>query len=169
MSEVAPLAVPSLATSVRKGQALIDGLAAFNAQIETDLKQPGRTPAGIAMILNAHASRMEKVGIAIRKALDQAQSVVTNETIETSEAQQRSAESLRLRLKKESKALYEQEFETVLTIIKQSPPTMSGVIWLKDRNRISITKRINRQRIKGPLHGYLDRYEIKDKIGRAHV
>ncbi|AEV65811.1 dermonecrotic toxin domain-containing protein [Pseudomonas ogarae] len=163
MSDPPPLAVPSLDTSVRKGQALIDGLTAFKAQIEQDLKKPSRTPAGVAMILNTHASRMEKVGIAIRKALDQAQSVATNETIEISEAQQRSAESLRLRLKRESKSLYEQEFETVLNIIKQSPPTMSGVIWLKDRNRISITERINRQRIKGPMHGFLDRYEIKDK------
>jgi hypothetical protein len=163
VTPAAPLAIPSLATSVQKGQALIEGLPAFKAQVENDLKKPGRTPAGIGLILSAHASRMEKVGIAIRKALDQVQGVVTNETVEVSEAEQRSAESLRLRLKKESKTLYEQEFETVLGVIKQSPPTMSGLIWLKERNRISIKKQINRQRSKGPRHGYLDRYEIRDK------
>ncbi|QGA52856.1 dermonecrotic toxin domain-containing protein [Pseudomonas brassicacearum] len=157
------LAIPALQTSIRKGQALIDGLADFKAQIERDLKQPNRTPAGIAMIMNAHASRMAKVGIALKAALDQALSVVTNETIELSPQEQRSVDALRLQLKKESMALYAQEFETVLNIIKQSPPTMTGVIWLKDRNRISIAKRKNRQRIKTPTQGYLDRYEITDK------
>ncbi|WVV48045.1 hypothetical protein THH46_31365 [Pseudomonas sp. NA13] len=83
------------------------------------------------MIMNAHASRMAKVGIALKAALDQAQSVVTNETIELSPQEQRSVDALRLQLKKESMALYAQEFETVLNIIKQSPPTMTGVIWLK--------------------------------------
>jgi hypothetical protein len=43
---------------------------------------------------------------------------------------------------------------------------MSDVIWLKDRNLISIKKQISRQRKKGPLHGYLDRYEIKDLTDR---
>lgn len=159
----AALAVPSLETSVKKGQALIDGLAAFKTQLQKDVRQPGRTPAGIGLVLSAHASRMEKVGIAIRKALDQAQGIETNETLEIPEADQRSAESLRLLLKKESTALYQEEFETVQSIILQSPPTMGSVIWLKDRNRISITKRINRQRNKGPLFGYLDRYEIKER------
>ncbi len=164
----APLPIPALQTSIRKGQALIDGLAEFKAQIERDLKQPNRTPAGIAMIMNAHASRMAKVGIALKAALDQAQSVATNETIELSPQEQRSVDALRLQLKKESMALYAQEFETVLSIIKQSPPTMSGVTWLKDRNRISIAKRKNRQRIKTPIQGYLDRYEITDnKTGKT--
>nr|BFE92917.1 hypothetical protein GCM10020185_34530 [Pseudomonas brassicacearum subsp. brassicacearum] len=46
MSDPPPLAVPSLDTSVRKGQTLIDGLTAFKAQIEQDLKksQAGHRP-----------------------------------------------------------------------------------------------------------------------------
>lgn len=162
-SNAAPLAIPALATSVQKGQGLIDGLAAFKAGIEKDLQQPNRTPAGIAMVLNAHASRMEKVGAAIKTALDQAQNTVTNETTGLSQEKKRAAESLRLQLKTESTALYAQEFETVLDVIKQSPPSMSGVIWLKDRNQIHITKRMSRQRIKTPVRGYLDRYEIRDR------
>ncbi|MBC3363579.1 DUF6543 domain-containing protein [Pseudomonas sp. SWRI154] len=158
-----PLAVPALETSVSKGQALIDGLPAFKARIETDLQQPERTPAGIAMILSTHARRMETVGIAIRKALDQVQGVTTNETVEPPPEQQRSAESLRLQLKRESTALWDQEYESVLSLIKQSPPTMSGVVWLKERNLIRITKTINRRRIKNPQTQFLDRYEIKDR------
>ncbi|MBC3373051.1 hypothetical protein HU762_03765 [Pseudomonas sp. SWRI92] len=158
-----PQVIPTLETSLRKGQALLDGLPAFKAQIEKDLQQPERTPAGVAMILSAHASRMEAVGVAIRKALDQAESVMTNETVELPEEKQRSAESLRLSLKKESTALWAEEYDTVLGLIKQSPPTMSGVIWLKDRNLIHVTKRINRRRIKIPEKFYLDRYDIKDK------
>ena len=155
--------VPALATSIKKGKALIDGLQAFNAQLAKDIKQPDRTPAGIAMILSAHASRMEKVGVAIRKALDQAQGTATNETTDLPESEKRSAESLRLDLKKVATTLYAQEFETVLELIKQSPPTMGGLIWLRDRNRISISKKITRQRNKGPLRGYLDRYAITER------
>ncbi|WP_458131275.1 dermonecrotic toxin domain-containing protein [Pseudomonas sp. R3-41] len=163
-----PLAVPALKTSIQKGQALIDGLPAFKAQIEKDLQQPERTPAGVAMILSAHARRLETVGVAIKKALDQVQSVVTNETVEPSAENQRLAESLRLQLKKESTALWSQEYDTVLGLIKQSPPTMSGLIWLKERKLIHITKRIARKRIKKPQKHYLDRYEIKDwKTGKA--
>lgn len=162
-SDAAPLAIPPLATSMLKGQALIDGLAAFKIEIEKNLQQPNRTPAGIAMILNAHASRMEKVSVAIRKALDLAESTVTNETTGVSPEKQRAAETLRLQLKKESTALYAKEFESVMSVIKQSPPSMSGVIWLKDRNQILITKRLVRQRLKKPEKSYLDRYEIKDR------
>lgn len=158
-----PATIPALAASVQKGKALIDGLAAFKKQIKTYTQDPHRTPAGIAMLMNAHASRMETVGVAIRKALDLAESVVTNETVELPQEEQRTAEALRLQLKKESKTLYAEEFETVLSIIKQSPPTMSGVVWLNDRNRIRISKRTNRERIRTPFKGYLDRYEIKDK------
>ena len=158
----AALAIPALTTSVTKGKALISGLTAFKAQVGERIKQSDRTPTGIGMILNAHASRLEKVSVAIRKALDQAQGVVSNETIEISEEERRPAETLRMELEKESKALYAQGVETVLNVIKQSPPTMGGVIWLKNRNQISITKQKNRQRIKGQRYDYLDRYEIKN-------
>ncbi|WHS60315.1 DUF6543 domain-containing protein [Pseudomonas sp. G2-4] len=153
-----PPVVPALATSVSKGKALVDGLATFKAQIQTYMKEPSRSPTGIGIILNAHAGRMEKVAIAITKALDNA----SNETVGIAADVQRAAESTRSALKKASKALYEEGFETVLSVIKQRPPTMSSVMWLKSRNQISITKQKTRQRLKGPLYGYLDRYEIKD-------
>ncbi|UVM61388.1 dermonecrotic toxin domain-containing protein [Pseudomonas sp. B21-010] len=153
-----PLAVPVLATSLTKGKALLDGLAAFKAQIEQYTKKPERSPTGIGLLLNAHANRMEKVAIAITKGLDNA----SNETVGISAEQQRLAQSTRTALKKASKTLHDESFETVLNVIKQRPPTMSDVLWLKSRNQISITKQKNRQRIKAPLHGYLDRYEIKD-------
>ncbi|WP_447772548.1 dermonecrotic toxin domain-containing protein [Pseudomonas kilonensis] len=153
-----PLAVPMLATSITKGKALLDGLAAFKAQVEQYTKKPERSPTGIGLLLNAHANRMEKVAIAITKGLDNA----SNETVGISAEQQRLAQSTRTALKKASKTLHDESFETVLNVIKQRPPTMSDVLWLKSRNQISITKQKNRQRIKAPLHGYLDRYEIKD-------
>ncbi|WP_260958430.1 dermonecrotic toxin domain-containing protein [Pseudomonas citri] len=154
------LAIPTLATSVTKGRALVNGLAAFKTQLEQYMNNPNRSPAGIGIILNAHAARMEKVGAAIKKALDN----LSNETVSVPLAEQRLAESTRLELKKASKALYEEGFETVLKVIKQRPPTMSGVIWLKSRNLISITRQKQRQRIKRPIHAYLDRYEIRDRI-----
>lgn len=153
-----PQIVPPLAISLTKGQALIDGLEAFQAQVEEHMNAPGRSPTGLGMILNAHANRMEKVGIAIKKALDSA----SNETVEVSVKQKRTAETLRMALKTKAKALYEEAFDAVLNVIKRRPPTMDGVIWLKSRNRISISKLKNRQKNKGPLRGYLDRYEIRD-------
>ena len=153
-----PLAVPALGTSITKGKALLDGLMAFKAQVEQYTKKPERSPTGIGLLLNAHANRMEKVAIAITKGLDNA----SNETVGISADQQRVAQSTRTALKKASKTLHDESFETVLNVIKQRPPTMSDIIWLKSRNQISITKQKNRQRIKVPVHGYLDRYEIKD-------
>ncbi|MBT2338646.1 MULTISPECIES: dermonecrotic toxin domain-containing protein [Pseudomonas] len=161
--DAAPAAVPALGISVAKGNALINGLAAFKAQIEAAVKQPEKTPAGIGMILNAHAGRMEKIGAAIKQALDQAQGVASNETFELPQAQRRSAETLRTQLEKEASALYVLGFDTVLNAIKQRPPTMSGIIWLRSRNQISITRQRNRQRIKTPPYGYLDRYEISER------
>jgi hypothetical protein len=154
--------VPPLATSVTKGKNLIDGLAVFNTQIQERITKRNATPAGIGMILDAHASRLEKIGISINKALTR----TSNETVGISIGERNAAESLRLELLKASKALYGQSFNTVLSVVKRSPPTMSDVIWLKDRNLISIKKQISRQRKKGPLHGYLDRYEIKDLTDR---
>ena len=153
-----PSVIPTLATSVSKGKALVNGLSAFKAQIQAYIKQPSRSPTGIGLILNAHAGRMEKVAIAITKALDNA----SNETVGIAADVRRAAESMRSELKKASKTLYEEGFETVLGVIRQRPPTMSNVMWLKSRNQISITKLKARQRLRGPLHGYLDRYEIKD-------
>lgn len=154
-----PQIVPPLATSVTKGKALVEGRAAFQAQVEQHMNKPSRSPTGIGMILNAHANRMEKIGVAIKKALDSA----SNDTVEMSVKQRREAETIRTELKTQSKALYEQAFETVLNALKQRPPTMDGIIWLKSRNRISINKQKNRQRNRGPRGGYLDRYEIRDR------
>ncbi|SCX63051.1 hypothetical protein SAMN03159507_02630 [Pseudomonas sp. NFACC32-1] len=153
-----PSVVPPLKTSVTKGKALINGLTAFKTEVAENLQEPERSPAGLAVILNAHASRMEKVGAAITKALDS----TSNETVDIPADERRIAESTRAELKKAAKALYDDGFEAVLKVIKQRPPTMSSVTWLKSRNQISISKQKSRQRIKGPFYGYLDRYEIKD-------
>jgi len=158
LNAAVPSVVPALATSIEKGKALIGGLATFKAQIQTYMKTPSRSPTGVGIILNAHASRMEKVGIAITKALDNA----SNETVGVAADVRREAESTRSELKKMSKALYEEGFETVLNVVKQRAPTMESLIWLKSRNQISITKQKNRQRLKKAPYGYLDRYEIKD-------
>lgn len=153
-----PLAVPVLTVSVTKGQALIEGLAAFKAQVEQYTKEPARSPTGIGLIMNAHANRMEKIAAAITKGLDNA----SNETVGLSAEQQQVAQSTRSALKTASKALHDESFETVLNVIKQRPPTMSDVLWLKDRKQISITRQKSRQRTKIPVHGYFDRYEIRD-------
>ncbi|WP_434608783.1 hypothetical protein J3P80_24925 [Pseudomonas sp. D2-30] len=155
-----PPAIPALKTSVKKGKALIKGLSAFKTQVQDDVQQPDRTPSGISLIMGAHASRFDTVANAIEKALDRAR----NETVELAPEERSSAESLRLQLKSEATALRAEEHETVLGLIKRSPPNMSGVTWLNERNLIHVTKRINRKRIKTPAgKRYLDRYEIQDK------
>jgi hypothetical protein len=162
-----PQVTPTLATSIAKGQALIDGLPAFKAQVEKSKKQSGRTPAGVGMVVNAHARRMDTISVAIKKVLDQVQSAGANETLEVSPAektQQRTAESLRVQLEKETQALYALGLDTEQQAIKQSPPTMSNVLWLKERNQIVITEKGKRRRIKS-AH-YLDRYEIRDRADR---
>lgn len=159
MTATAPQVIPPLDTSVSKGQALLDGLPAFKTTIEKAQQQPDRTPAGIAMRMNGHAHRMETIATAIEKALDQA----ANQTVELPQAKRKLAETMKLDLRRHSRALNAQQLETVESIIKQSPPTMSNVIWLQDRNQIRITRTKKRQRVKLPLKGYVDRYEISDK------
>jgi hypothetical protein len=162
-----PQPTPTLTTSIAKGQALIDGLPAFKAQVEESKKQSGRTPAGVGMVINAHARRMDTISVAIKTVLDQVQSAGTNETTEISPAektQRRTAESLRVELEKETLALYALGFDTEQQAIKQSPPTMSNILWLKERNQIVITGKKKRQRVKS-AH-YLDRYEIRDRADR---
>jgi hypothetical protein len=164
-----PQVIPTLEISVKKGQALINGLPAFKAQVEEKIKQPGITPTGVGMVINAHARRMNTINFAIRKALEQVQSVGTNETTGASAAQtqqQRAAEFLQVQLEKESKALYALGFTTEQQVIEQSPPTMGNILWLKERQQISITRQKKRQRIKGAQYEYLDRYEIRSRADK---
>jgi hypothetical protein len=162
-----PSFIPTLKISVAKGSALISGLEAFKAQAEAQALQPNRTPTGTGLIMHAHARRLQTISNAIKRALAQAQNDLSNETVETANqitpAERSSADTLRFRLESEARDLHILGYETELRITKQSPPTMSRVIWLKDRNLISISKQMTRRRIKGMDYDYLDRYEIKDK------
>lgn len=160
VSSSEPHAAPSLKTSVQKGKALLEGLAAFRAQIKKDLKQPDRTPSGISFIMGTHASRMDAVGMAIKKAFERAE----NDTVELTPDERSSADALRLQLKSEATALRDEESQTILDLIKRSPPNMSNVIWLKERNLLRITQKIERKRTKTSKgKRYLDRYEIQDR------
>jgi hypothetical protein len=162
-----PSVIPTLKISVAKGSALISGLEAFKAQAEAQALRPNRTPTGTGLIMHAHARRLLTISNAIKRALTQAQNNLSNETFETANtitpAERSSADTVRFRLESEARDLHILGYEIEQKITKQSPPTMSRVIWLRDRNLISITKQMTRRRIKGMDYDYLDRYEIKDK------
>lgn len=156
--------IPPLAVSVAKGQALLDGLAAFKTQVQARLVQPDHTPTGVGVIINAHAARMEKISLAIRNMLQQHDGAANDTRVVPLDAR-RQMESLVTRLEDEAKALHEEGISAVSSAIKHSPPTMNGLIWLKNRNQVSITKIKTRQRQRAAEYPYFDRYEINDLNG----
>ena len=156
------LATPALETSIQKGKTLIEELPAFKAKIEQYAKDPHRTPTGIALLIKDHTYRLRTVGEAIEEGLANLRSEATNETNEPAQDEQNTAKALHVQLAQEATALYAQESDLVTGLIKKSPPTMNNVVWLNIRNRLQFKKKVDRQRIKNPIRGYLDRYQIKD-------
>ncbi|WP_137806596.1 dermonecrotic toxin domain-containing protein [Pseudomonas sp. G(2018)] len=150
---------PDLVNSVDQGQALLEGLPAFNARMAELTKQPGRSPFGIEYLFHQHALKLEQVSSSIEQAL------TDNNATESSTTP---AAQVNKALKAASQNLYQQATLNMLKLIKEQPPTLSGIEWLKGKQEIRIAKTINRRRLKGGTTRYLDQYTIRDqKSGEA--
>ncbi|NUU33606.1 dermonecrotic toxin domain-containing protein [Pseudomonas sp. C2B4] len=150
---------PDLVASVNQGQALLEGLPAFNARMVEQAKQPGRSPFGMEYLFHQHAMRLEQASSTIEQALTDENAT---ESTSTPAAQVNQA------LKAASQNLYRQATLSMLKLIKEQPPTLSGIEWLKSKQEIRIAKTISRRRLKGGNTRYLDEYTIRDqKSGEA--
>ncbi|WP_294732893.1 DUF6543 domain-containing protein [uncultured Pseudomonas sp.] len=156
VQQIKPSATPApaldLPASIDAGQALLDGLPAFNQRASTQISEATRTASGIEYMLHQHAMSLERADDAIEHALTQ-----SNAT----ESETRSAATVGKQLSTAVKKLYEEASSYRLRTIKQRPPTVEGIEWLKSKNEISIKKTVNRQR-NGPTD-YLDVYTISER------
>ncbi|WP_300627418.1 DUF6543 domain-containing protein [Pseudomonas sp.] len=147
---------PDLATSLLNGRTLLDELRVFQIRADEQIGKPSRTPIGIEHMLHQHARLLEQAAQDIEEALTQ-----TNAT----ESQQPSASTLGKQLNDAAQALYRQANEQVQKLIKQQPPTLSGVEWLINHKLISIKKTAKRRRLKSATKDYLDEYTLIDDAG----
>ncbi|MGJ7513191.1 dermonecrotic toxin domain-containing protein [Pseudomonas baetica] len=147
-------AAPDLEASVNQGQALLDELPAFNARMVEQSKQTGRSPFGIEYLFHQHAIKLEQASSTIEQAL------TDNNAIESSSS---SAALVNKALKNAVQNIDQQATSNMLKLIKEQPPTLSGIEWLKNKQEIRITKTIDRRRLKGGKSRYLDEYTIRDR------
>jgi len=152
-----PPPAPDLATSLRDGQALIDGLPTLNQRAAVQMGKPSRTIEGIEQMLHQHAMHLEQANRDIEHALT---------LINATESDTTSAAALGKKLSQAAEALYQKAAQHRLQLTKQRPPTLDGVEWLKNRNEITIKKTINRRRLKAPSPDYLDEYTITERSTR---
>jgi hypothetical protein len=146
--------VPDLEASVDQGQTLLAELPAFNARMAERTKQPGRSPFGIEYLLHQHAMKLEQASHTIEQALTDQNATESRST---------PAAQVNKALKTASQALYQQATLAMLKLIKEQPPTLSGIEWLKSKQEIRIAKNIHRRRLKGGTTRYLDEYTIRDQ------
>ncbi|MBC3299669.1 hypothetical protein H0Z09_00905 [Pseudomonas sp. SWRI18] len=140
-----------LQARIADGQALLDQLPAFLERASNRAELPERTPFGIELLYHQHASRLERAVAAIENALTQSN---VSDTPAASE--------VRTALSQAVSDLYVRANQHVLTALKQHPPTVAGVEWLKNHDAITIKKTINRRRLKSPTPDYLDEYALSD-------
>ncbi|WP_392892768.1 dermonecrotic toxin domain-containing protein [Pseudomonas migulae] len=145
---------PDLDASIGQGQTLLDELPAFNARMVEQTKQPGRSPFGIEYLFHQHAMELEQASSAIEHALTGKNATESSST---------SAVGVNKALQVAVEKIYQQATSSMLTLIKDQPPTLSGIEWLKNRQEIKIAKTINRRRLKGGKTRYLDEYAIRDQ------
>lgn len=146
-------AKPDLQISINKGQALLDGLEAFNTRMAEHLKQPGCSPGGIEYLFHQHAMELEQASSAIEKALTDRN--VTDST-------PNSAAEVNKALSDAVDSLYEQATTNMQRMTKELPPTASGIKWLVDQKALSSAKTITRRRVKTGRTLYLDEYTLTD-------
>ncbi|MNX50001.1 hypothetical protein D3C86_806170 [compost metagenome] len=146
-------AKPDLQISINKGQALLDGLEAFNTRMAEQLKQPGRSPGGIEYLFHQHAMELEHASSAIDQAL-------TDRNV--TESTTNSAAQVNKALSDAVDSLYEQATTNMLRMTKEQPPTPAGIKWLVGENALSIAKTITRRRVKTGRTLYLDEYKLTD-------
>lgn len=148
-------AIADLQPSISEGQALLDELPAFKTRMTELLKQPGRSPGGVEFLFHQHATQLERASKKIEQAL------TDSNATESSSAS--SAAQVNKSLTDAAQDLYQQATSNMLKLTKQQPPTPAGIEWLKNKKEISITKTVDRRRLKGGKIQYLDEYTISDK------
>lgn len=148
-----PKASPTLNNSIREGQALIDGLAAFHRRIEAQLKRGRRIPVEVEEEYHKHAAALRAANAAIDEAL-----TTSNLTADLKEP----TEALGHKLDEAANKLDEKGTSTRMRMIKQQPPTAAGVLWLKDKGEVKISQTVTRRPLKGQARDFLDEYEIRD-------
>jgi hypothetical protein len=144
---------PSLTTSFREGQALIDGLAAFHRRIEAQLKRGQRIPVEVEEEYHKHAAALRQASGVIDEAL-----TASNLTADLKEP----TEVLGHKLYEAAATLEEKGTSTRIRMVKHQLPTAAGVQWLKDRGEVTISQTVTRRRLKGQPRDFLDEYEIRD-------
>ncbi|UEB95909.1 hypothetical protein LIS66_26715 [Pseudomonas sp. HN2] len=149
----APTSPVDLKNSVREGQALIDGLAAFHRRIEARLKRGARIPVEVEEEYHQHAALLRKAIAAIDEAL-----TARNLTAGPHEP----SETLSHALDKAAKTLEEKGTSTRIRLVKQQLPTAAGMQWLKEKGEITIDKTVTRRPIRRRQHDFLDEYRIRD-------
>ena len=149
-----PVEPVDLQTSLLAGQALLDKLPGFVQHAATLADQTERNPIGIEYLFHRQARRLEQAIGAIETALIQSN---------TSEGEKLPASWVKKALTVAVEDLYRRSNEHVLKMIKQHPPTIPNLEWLKLHNAITIKKTISRRRLKSPTPDFLDEYTITDR------
>ena len=101
----------------------------------------------------------------MEQAVDDIDEALTK--INETESTEHPAVALRQKLEEAATALYEQANQHLQKMIKQQPPTMEGVEWLKNHDLIKIKKTVKRRRLKSSFKDYLDEYTLTDKSTKA--
>ncbi|WP_322845313.1 dermonecrotic toxin domain-containing protein [Pseudomonas sp. B33.4] len=144
---------PTLSKSSGEGQALLDGLAAFQQLIEARIKRGSRLPVEVEEEYHKQAALLRKANADIDEAL-----TASNLTADL----QKPTEALNHALDSAATTLEEKGTRLRISMVKQQAPTAAGIEWLKSKGEVSISKTVTRRRLKGHAKDFLDEYEIRD-------
>lgn len=143
-----------LPARVNEGQALLDQLPAFLARATRHATTELRTPSGIEYLYHQHIRLLEQASHAIEDALSRSNST-GNDAVP--------AITVKKALDTAVTDLYQQSNQHMLRALKECPPTITGIEWLKHHDAITIKKTINRRRLRSARPDYLDEYTISDR------
>ncbi|AZF02731.1 hypothetical protein C4J95_5317 [Pseudomonas orientalis] len=141
-------------TSLSRGQTLLDELPAFRARVTAQANESSRTPIGIEYMLHQHARLLEQAVQDIDEALTH---------LNVTESTEHPAVAMRKKLEDAAKELYQHANTLMQAMIKQQPPTIAGVEWLRKYNLITIKRTAKRRRLKSSTTDYLDEYALTDQ------
>ena len=142
--------------TVYQGKALIDGMQAFRNRASAHAKHADRVPLGIEYLYHQQIQRLREAGNAIDQALTQHNITESNDEFPP-------ASTVRNGLRDAADQLNQESNQLVREAFKASPPTITGVEWLKHQNAIIIEKTKNRQKTKQKTFKYLDEYTISER------
>ena len=147
-----PMAVFAAAS---EGQALLDDMPAFLERAERLATTPKRTACGIEYLFRQQAYELESTRNVISHALAQG---------EASEKDIASAKFIDQALKTQENDLFRRSDAHMSRMLKESPPTVASVEWLKRHNAITITQTKLREPLTtAPKLLFLDEYLIRDR------